>query len=46
MLGEILADLTEGRELWPDAKAFAIERIPADMEFERYETPMGLRISL
>ncbi len=46
VLGEILADLTEGRELWPDAKAFAIERIPAGMEFERYETPMGLRISL
>ena len=46
VLGEILADLTEGRELWPDAKAFALERIPADMPFTRFDTPMGSRISL
>jgi glycine/D-amino acid oxidase-like deaminating enzyme len=46
VLGEILADLAEGRPLDPDAAPWALERMPSDAAFERVETPMGARISL
>jgi len=46
VLGEILADLAEGGDLWPEARAFDLERFADGAGFQRVETPLGARISI
>lgn len=46
ILGELIADIAEGRPVWPEADVFGLDRMPADAAFDRVETPMGARISL
>lgn len=46
LFGELLADLAEGRDLWPDAAPWSLERFGPDSTFERVDTPLGPRIRL
>ena len=46
ILGELIADVAEGRPVWPEADIFGLDRLPADAPFERVDTPMGARIGL
>jgi sarcosine oxidase len=46
VLGEILADLAEGRDLWPEARVFDFARFAGGADFRRVETPLGARISI
>jgi sarcosine oxidase len=46
LFGELLADLAEGKALWPDALPWSLERFDAGAGFERVETPLGPRIRL
>ena len=46
VLGELIADVAEGRPAWPEADIFGIGRMPADAPFARTATPMGDRIGL
>lgn len=46
VLGEILADLAEGKGLWPEARVFDMDRFGPDAGFTRVETPLGARISI
>ncbi len=46
VLGEILADLAEGRDLWPEARAFDLGRFADGAGFRRVETPLGARIAI
>lgn len=46
IMGELIADIAEGKPAWPEADIFGIDRMPADEPFARTATPMGARIGL
>jgi sarcosine oxidase len=46
IMGELIADIAEGRPAWPEADVFGLDRMPPDAPFDLVETPMGPRIGL
>ena len=46
IMGELIADIAEGRPAWPEADIFRLDRMPPDAPFDLVETPMGPRIGL
>ena len=46
IMGELIADIVEGRPAWPEADIFRLDRMPPDAPFDLVETPMGPRIGL
>ena len=46
IIGDLIADIAEGKPAWPEADIFGIDRMPADQPFDRTATPMGERIGL
>ena len=46
VIGELIADIAEGRPPWPEADIYGIDRMAADAPFARTATPMGERIGI
>ena len=46
IMGELIADIAEGRPAGPVADIFRLDRMPPDAPFDLVETPMGPRIGL
>ena len=46
VIGELIADIAEGKPAWPEADIYGLDRMPADAPFARTATPMGERIGI